>query len=88
MLQSAQKLHEREKSLAVNLNAYYFITLLIKWYIQIHFGLNHYPEKQEWSHAYHDLLPAESRRILNKETQLDFVDYVVHDTHILSWSDW
>ena len=70
------------------LNAYYFITLLIKWYIQIHFGLNHYPEKQEWSHAYHDLLPAESRRILNKEKQLDFVDYVVHDTHILSWSDW
>jgi len=27
------------------LNAYYFITLLMKWYIQIYFGLNHYPEK-------------------------------------------
>ena len=58
----------------------------MKWYIQIYFGLNHYPEKQEWSHAY-QLLPAESRRILNKK-QLDFVDNVVHDTHILSWSDW
>ena len=73
------------------LNAYYFITLLMQWYIQIYFGLNQYsapPWEMRTVLCISRLIVIREQMDAIKKTRLDFfVDGVIHDTHIHSWSD-